>query len=264
MIRNIIQKIINFFGYKVTKFKTIDHVDLDHLTKFLTDTEKPIIFDVGANKGQSILRYKKIFPGSIIHCFEPNKNEVEKLVLKYQNENSIVLNNVAVGEKPGNLEFNIYAESAHSSFRNLIPNTTWIKIRSQALGIKSEKYNLKKVNTEIITLDDYCSKKNINKIDILKIDTQGYEDKVLEGAINLLKQNKIKMIQLELIFSEIYENPLNIYDVEKHLIPNKYKCFGFSNSGSLISNYIFQSNFMYISSDIYDNFKKNKSPFFNN
>ena len=52
MIRNIIQKIINFFGYKVTKFKRIEHVDLDHLTKFLTDTEKPIIFDVGANKGQ--------------------------------------------------------------------------------------------------------------------------------------------------------------------------------------------------------------------
>ena len=124
MIRNIIQKIINFFGYKVTKFKTIDHGDLNHLTKFLTDTEKPIIFDVGANKGQSILRYKKIFPKSIIHSFEPNKNEVEKLVPKYQNENSIVLNNVAVGEKPGNLEFNINAISSHSSFKNLIPRPT--------------------------------------------------------------------------------------------------------------------------------------------
>jgi len=264
MNRNIIQKIINFFGYKFTKFKTIDHIDLDLLTKFLTDTEKPIIFDVGANKGLSILRYKKIFPGSIIHCFEPDKNEVEKLVLKYQNENSIVLNSVAVGEKPGNLEFNINVVSGHSSFKNLIPNTTWIKKRSQSLGIKSEKYNLKKINTDIITLDDYCSKKNINKIDILKIDTQGYEDKVLEGAINLLKQNKIKVIQLELIHSEIYENPLNIYDVEKHLIPNKYKFFGATNGGSLISHYIFEQDFIYISSDIYDNFKKNKSPHFNN
>ena len=128
IIKYIINKyIINFFGYKVTRVKTIDYVNLDHLTKFLTDTETPIIFDVGANKGQSIRWYKKKFPNSIIHSFEPNKKEVEKLIVKYKNDNSVVLNNVAVGEKPGNLEFNINAISGHSSFKNLIPNTTWIK-----------------------------------------------------------------------------------------------------------------------------------------
>ena len=266
MIKNIIQRIIDFFGYKITKSKTIDYVNLDHLTKFLTDTEKPIIFDVGANKGQSILRYKKIFPKSIIHSFEPNKNEVEKLVLKYQNENSIVLNNVAVGEKPGNLDFNITASatSGHSSFKNLIPNTTWIKERSKKLNIDSKNYTTKKVNTKVITLDDYCNDKNIQQIDILKIDTQGYEDKVLEGAIKLLKLNKIKLIELELIFSEIYQNPLNIYDVEKYLIPNGYKLFGISNAGNLYSDYVYEQNHIYISSDKYDNFKKFKSKFFKN
>ena len=76
--------------------------------------------------------------------------------------------------------------------------------------------------------------------------------------------NKIKIIQLELIFSEIYENPLQIYDVEKYLIPNKYKLFGISNSGSLISYANYESDFIYISFDTYENFKKNKSPYFNN
>jgi len=75
--------------------------------------------------------------------------------------------------------------------------------------------------------------------------------------------NKIKLIQLELIFSEIYQNPLNIYDVEKHLIPNKYTLFGISNAGSLISHYIYQQDHIYISGDTYENFKKNKSPYFN-
>jgi hypothetical protein len=55
-------------------------------------------------------------------------------------------------------------------------------------------------------------------IDILKIDTQGYEDKVIAGSKNLIKKNKIKIIQLEIIFSEIYQNTLNIYDIEKFLI----------------------------------------------
>ena len=111
------------------------------------------------------------------------------------------------------------------------------------------------LNTEIITLDEYVKEKNISNIDILKIDTQGFEDKVLLGAQNLLKNNRIKLIQLELIFSEIYENPPNIYDVEKTLIPNNYKLFGISNGGSLISHYIYQSDFIYISNDTYENFK---------
>ena len=104
MIKNIIQKIINFFGYKVTRIKTVDYTNLDHLTKFLTDTEKPIIFDVGANKGQSIIRYKKLFQSPIIHSFEPNIDEVNILKQKYHNDKDLYLNNVAVGDKKGNLE----------------------------------------------------------------------------------------------------------------------------------------------------------------
>ena len=116
---------------------------------------------------------------------------------------------------------------------------------------------------EIITLDDYANLNGIKNIDILKIDTQGYDDKVIAGAKNLINGNKIKIIQIEIIFSEIYENPLNIYDIEKFLVPNGYKLFGFSNAGSLASHHIFQSDFIYISKDTYREFKK-KSDFFNN
>ena len=58
-------------------------------------------------------------------------------------------NNLAIGEKPGSLEFNINAISGHSSFKNLIPNTTWIKKRSQLAKIQSEKYTTEKVLTKM-------------------------------------------------------------------------------------------------------------------
>ena len=262
-MKNFIQKIVNLFGYKIMKVKTTAAEDLDGLTKSLITKSEPVIFDVGANKGQSIIRYKKLFQNPIIHSFEPNIDEVKILEQKYINDKNLYLNNVAVGEKKGNLEFNINAISGHSSFKNLIPNTTWIKKRSSEFKIDDKNYTVKKVNAEIITLDDYVDEKNLTNIDILKIDTQGFEDKVLLGAQNLLKNNKIKFIQLELIFSEIYESPLQIYDVEKILIPNNYKLFGISGSGSLISNYIYQSNFIYISNDTYENLKL-ISPYFNN
>ena len=41
--------------------------------------------------------------------------------------------NAGVGEKDGNLELNINAISGHSSFKNLIPNTSWIKKRSKSI-----------------------------------------------------------------------------------------------------------------------------------
>jgi FkbM family methyltransferase len=262
-MKTFIQKIINLFGYKIMRVTSTDATDLDGLTKYLITKSDPVIFDVGANKGQSITRYKKLFQNPIIHSFEPNVDEVNIIKQKYINDKNLYLNNVAVGDKKGNLEFNITAKSTHSSFKNLIPNTTWIKKRSNSIKIDDKNYTTKKVNAEVITLDDYVNEKNLTNIDILKIDTQGFEDKVLLGAQNLLKNNKIKLIQLELIFSEIYENPLNIYDVEKTLIPNNYKLFGISNGGSLISHYINQSDFIYISNDTYENFKS-ISPYLNN
>ena len=262
-MKTLIQKLVNLFGYKVMKIKSTDATDLDDLTKSLITKSEPVIFDVGANKGQSITRYKKLFQNPIIHSFEPNIDEVNILKQKYINDKNLYLNNVAVGDKKGNLEFNINARSGHSSFKNLIPNTTWIKKRSNSIKIDDKNYTTKKVNAEVITLDDYVNEKNLTNIDILKIDTQGFEDKVLLGAQNLLKNNRIKLIQLELIFSEIYENPLNIYDVEKTLIPNNYKLFGITNGGSLISDYQYQADFIYISNDTYENFKS-ISPYLNN
>ena len=131
------------------------------------------------------------------------------------------------------------------------------KKRSDSVKNDPLNYTLETRDVDIIRLDDYTSENNIKEIDILKIDTQGYESKVLNGCTNLLKKNSIKVIKLELIFSEIYENPLNIYDVEKHLIPNEYKLFAISNAGNLYSNYIFQIDFIYVSNEIYLKFKKN-------
>jgi len=262
-MKQFIKKIINLFGYKVMKVKSTDPTQLDNLTKILITKSEPIIFDVGANKGQSIIRYKKLFQSPIIHSFEPNIDEINILKQKYHNNKDLYLNNVAVGDKKGNMEFNINTISGHSSFKNLLPNTNWIKKSNNTINMDDKNYTTKKINAKIITLDDYVNAKNISNIDILKIDTQGFEDKVLLGAQKLLKENRIKLIQLELIFSEIYENPLQIYDVEKTLIPNNYKLFGISQNGSLISDNIFESDFIYISYDTYENFKLS-SPFSNN
>ena len=263
LMKKLIQKLVNLFGYKVMKIKSTDATDLDGLTKSLITKSEPVIFDVGAHNGSSVIRYKKLFKKPIIHCFEPITDDLNKIKNDYPNDQKLFLNNVGVGDERGYKSFNINTKRNTSSFKKLIPNTTWVKKRSKNFNVDDKKFTIKEQNTKIITLDDYVNEKNISNIDILKIDTQGFEDKVLLGAQNLLKNNRIKLIQLELIFSEIYEGPLQIYDVEKMLIPNNYKLFSISNGGSLFTDYIYQSDFIYISNDTYENFKS-ISPYLNN
>ena len=262
-MKKFLQKLINFFGYKISKIKTIEKYDLDKMINYINKKKQPTIFDVGANNGQSIKRFKKIYSDCVIHSFEPGSVECDEIRSNYKNDKSVFVNNVGVGEKEEMLEFNINAKTTHSSFKQLLEKTAWIKKRSEVQNISDDKYTISKELKQIISLDDYALQNEINLIDILKIDTQGYEDKVIAGAKNLIKDNKIKIIQIEIIFSEIYENPLNIYDIEKFLVPNGYKLFGFSSAGSLVSHHIFQSDFIYISKDTYGEFKKNSEFFYN-
>tara|TARA_E500000178_G_scaffold66392_2_gene63635 strand:+ start:937 stop:1716 length:780 start_codon:yes stop_codon:yes gene_type:complete len=256
LLKKIINKILGFLGYKISKISAKKKPDLDYITQIFTEKLDPIIFDIGANKGQSIERYKKMFENCYIHSFEPNIDEINNLENKYKDEKRLFLNNLAIGEKEEITSFNINSISGHSSFLKVNPNTNWLKMRSKRIGVDPKNYTIKKVKTKLITLDKYAIDNQIDNIDILKIDTQGYEDKVLLGAKNLIEKNKIKIIQLELIFSQVYQKQLQIYDIEKILIPNKYKLFAISNKGSLNEDVIFQSDFLYLSSDKYEKFNQ--------
>ena len=253
-IKKKINKFLQIFGIKIIRNKNF-YFDIDYLTKVIVFNDEPIIFDIGGNEGQSIKIFKNLYPNSKIHTFEPIRENIEIIKKKYHNNNQIILNNCAIGDVCQKKFFNINSISGHSSFNSLIPNTTWLKSRSRAVGVEEKNYTKLRTEVDVITLDSYAKENNIKVIDILKIDTQGYEAKVLEGASELLKLQKIKLIKLEIIFSEIYENSLNIYDCEKYLIPNGYKLFAISNNGNLFLNTIFQSDFIYISADVYSNFK---------
>ena len=264
LIKNILVKILNFFGYKILRLKGANqNVNIDDVDSFLVKKQQCMIFDVGANVGQSVKQFKKNFTEPVIHCFEPISDCLDVIKKDFPNDKSLILNNVGVGSKKGELKFYINYKKSTSSFKKLIPNTTWIKRRAKFRKIHSDKFLVKTQTTKIITLDDYALEKNISNIDLLKIDTQGFEDQVLLGSTNLIKENRIKVIRLELIFSKIYEDLPQIYDIEKILIPNNYKLFSIQRSGSLISDYIFQTDLVYVCKHVYENFYL-KSNYFNN
>ena len=75
MINNFLKKITNFFGFDIIRVNNeIKNISFDEILQRRL-LNNPIIFDVGANQGQSIERFSKLFSNFTIHSFEPIAEE---------------------------------------------------------------------------------------------------------------------------------------------------------------------------------------------
>ena len=246
LIKNIFEK----FGFEISRIpdeKEMKNLSFDEIFKKIIKNEKPLIFDIGANKGQSIDRFLKVNNTAVIHSFEPNIDEFNLLKNKYNNYENIKLNNIALGEKKNKKYFNVTQHSANSSFLDLKKDTNWIKLRSNQLGVNKENYIKKKLEVDIETLDTYCSQNSIEKIDIVKIDTQGYEEQILIGGKRMIEAQKIDALEIEIVFSSVYEKYVCFSDIEKYLIQNNYRFSGIKlHNNNLFSGAIFFADVLFL------------------
>ena len=155
-----------------------------------------LILDIGANTGQFA---KELFSygynGKIV-SFEPLSDAHNALTNSAKNYNNwIVADRCAMGEFDSEIEINITENSVSSSLLEVLPEHIDSAPKSKIIG--KEKVNLFRLDS---ISDKYISDKDIV---FLKIDTQGYEDKVLKGAKETLK--KIKGVELELSLVKLFD-----------------------------------------------------------
>ena len=167
-----------------------------------------VIFDVGANRGNSSFEYSKIFPNSMIHSFEPFPDSYELFINLHKGNLNVKLNKYALSNDIGKSILNINKSIDTNSF-----------LESIEMGANSDKgcVSVGRMLVETNTLDNYCSKNNINAIDILKIDVQGSEMEVLRGAVDMLNNGRIKLIYIETYFKQQYLNQPLFHDISKLL-----------------------------------------------
>jgi FkbM family methyltransferase len=188
--------------------------EFSDMTIFLK-TDSPIIFDVGANIGQSILKFRSYFPGGSIFSFEPSLDTFNQLSTNTSHLDAVHLFNIALGSSKQKKAFHENSSSVMSSFLEI-----------DQIGDKVITGN---VLVDVERLDEYCTTKikNVSNIDILKIDAQGYDFEVLKGAQELFDQNKIGMVYLELIFGKMYKGQPIVSDILQFLIENRFKLVSF-------------------------------------
>lgn len=178
------------------------------------------VIDVGANEGQFATGFLTYRPETKILSFEPSAEAHAKAVMyssKYPNWD--VYDRVAVGAHAGTVELNIAGNSVSSSLLPMGP------IHAEAAP---ESRYVQKEMVRCAPLDDLVTARLVNDEKIyLKIDTQGYELRVLEGASRTL--DHVVAIQTEVSFVELYKGQPLAQDVIRFLEAMNFSVFAFSN-----------------------------------
>jgi len=182
---------------------------------------KPIIFDVGANKGQSADFFINIRPEAQITSFEPNPNLFQFLTNKYKGHINLTLVNKGVSNAKQLLTFYINKLDLTSSFELLNQDSKYLAKKAQVLGVKPSEIISESIEIETIALREYIEEKNIKQIDLLKIDTEGHELKCLKGLFPL-HTCLIDRIQIENHQDDMYQTPDSFESIESLLLANGY------------------------------------------
>ncbi len=155
-----------------------------------------IIFDVGANRGQSIVFYKRMFPSVTIFAFEPSRRVFQKLEKRHAKTTNCKLFELGLGSFKENRVFYEHVLDETSTFCPPTAKSTWQKRKNRILLVRQNN-SFEEIVVQMSTLDILLAEEKIEQIDLLKIDVEGFEYDVLKGATNSLMNGTVKAIQIE-------------------------------------------------------------------
>lgn len=181
------------------------------------------VIDIGSHEGETINLFLKNFNIDKIFGFEPNIQLFNLLTKKY-NDKNVFLFNCGVGSTEEYRNLNIMIDSSSSTFNSINLDSNYYKKKNKIVTFLSQKKELfkKKQIISIINLSKIIYENKINKIDILKIDTEGFEFNVLKG-LNDNDFKKIKFIYFEHHYDLMINKGYSFSDINNLLTKNKFQ-----------------------------------------
>jgi FkbM family methyltransferase len=190
--------------------------------KVIYGSKLETVFDIGCHKGETIDLLKKNFQIKKIFAFDINTGIIEKL--KKKDYLNVSFMNYGVSNVSDKKEFNFSEFSPINSLKNTNKFSGYSKFKELVIKIlnhPSGSYDSKKSIIDLITLDDFCEKKKIKSIDLVKIDIEGSELNALKG----FKKNisNVKFFIIEHHYDNSLKKDYKFSDLNKILIKNNFK-----------------------------------------
>jgi FkbM family methyltransferase len=164
------------------------------------------VLDVGANKGQTAITFTRGFPSARIHSFEPFPRTFSELEANTRAINRVKRVPLACGSSIGVVE--VPVQPAERSGLNSLVAGNHVPREGVRFGARE--------SIQVTTIDAYCAQEGINRIDLLKIDTEGFEVEVLKGAPVKLGAGLIDFVYAECDFGQVDPNEIHGSFFELH------------------------------------------------
>lgn len=204
MLKSRLKQILRKSGYEIRKYTSND--EHQNLIKILRAHQIQTVLDVGANVGQYSTRLRTLGFSGLIHSFEPLPDAFRQLSAVARSDDKWNVYNHALGNDNASVEINQSANSYSSSILDM--EATHLEVAPQSKVVSQ-------VTIEVKRLDDVIHNMTIDSEVFLKVDTQGYEKHVLDGAESSLKG--IKGVQLEMSLVPLYTNEFLFRDLLDHM-----------------------------------------------
>jgi len=166
-----------------------------------------VIFDVGANVGQTSKAYRRIFPSAEIWAFEPfpENFEVLRRALRDKQFHPVPL---ALSDDIGSVALNIGGASiTHSLLRRDTDTGDAVQVQTD-------------------TIDHFCSQHGVSVIDILKVDVEGAESRVFQGTRGMFSRRAIRSVFVEVYFEPVYDGMSLMWDLHSKLLESGFGLVG--------------------------------------
>lgn len=190
MARHIAAKMVErWTGIHVMRTPPTGFALAQDIARFTPDLKVETVFDVGGNIGQSVEGFAEVFPAAAIHSFEPGDGIYDKLVANTRHLPRVRCHKLALGAAESEQTFVVRPEREVFSH----------------LAKEGEDLTGRVTHTvHVSTLDGFCAREGIARINLLKIDTEGHDFDVLRGAEGMVRAGAIDFIKVETGL-----NPLN-------------------------------------------------------
>jgi FkbM family methyltransferase len=164
------------------------------LVRYLAAAPVRTVVDVGAHEGESLEEFVALFPDAQVFSFEPLPASFRRAAERARHHDRAHAFQLALCEAPGT---RIFRSGRHACLSSLLAADVGYAWPSSPLDIEQP--------VECDTLDRVAARLGIAGIDLLKIDVQGAEHLVLEGARTLLAGERIQAVRMEVLFLALYE-----------------------------------------------------------
>lgn len=206
--------------------------------RFLCDYPIRTVLDIGANEGQFATGVRRVLPEAEIHSFEPLSEPFSQLARRQNDDRRFFAYPLAMGESEGEvaMEQNEFTPSS-----SIMPCTDLHRTAFPFASKTSER------RIKMTTLDRWRVGRELQHAFLVKMDVQGYEDRVLQGGMSTIAEAAVLIIEVS--FAQLYEGQLLFDELYEIIRPLGFRCAGMiGNISGEESGTILQSDAIFVNS----------------